>query len=161
MKFYVSIMAIVLAATTVAARTPAPNARVALRPLSYANVIAFFKATDLRATEVQKRCTVFFEGEWKNRNIYDYCLIIAENSDQDIQVTFYLTDADEMNWVTEFIDSPFFTRSEKEKLFGLLNRERGTRGERVGRFRVDVNHWQPRHAEIIVFSFTPLGKPQS
>jgi hypothetical protein len=107
---------------------------------------------------VQSRCTVFFEGEWKNAKIYDYCLIIAENSDQDIQVTFYLTDADEMNWVTEFIDSGFFTRKEKEQLFDLLNRKRSTRGKNVGRFRVDVNHWQPRHAEIIVFSFTPLKK---
>jgi erythromycin esterase-like protein len=33
---------------------------------------------------------------------------MVENSDEDIQVTFYLTDADEMNWVTEFLDSQFF-----------------------------------------------------
>jgi hypothetical protein len=158
MKFRVGITAIILAAVPVAARVPDTNISAATKPLTYANVVSFFKAADLRATEVQKRCTVFFEGEWKNANIYDYCLIIAENSDQDVQVTFYLTDANEMNWVTEFIDSPFFTRGEKEKLFDLLNRTRETRGARVGRFRVDVNHWQPRHAEIIVFSFTPLGK---
>jgi hypothetical protein len=154
-----SFAAIVVAASAVAAKPPSPKPQAnGEKPLTYANVISFFKSTHLRATEVQPRCTVFFEGEWKNANVYDYCLIIAENSDRDIQVTFYLTDAHEMNWVTEFIDSPFFTMSEKRKLFGLLNRNRGTRGEKVGRFRVDVNHWQPRHAEIIVFSFTPLGK---
>ena len=64
----------------------------AARPLTYANVISFFKETNLRPTEVQKRCTVFFEGEWRSANVYDYCLIIVENSDEDVQVTFYLTE---------------------------------------------------------------------
>jgi hypothetical protein len=27
----------------------------------------------------------------------------------------------------------------------------------VGRFRVDFHHWQPRHADLIIFSFTPTG----
>ena len=76
--------------------------------------MSYFKSAHLRATEVQKRCTVFFEGEWTSANVYNYCLIIAENSDEDIQVTFYLTDAHEMNWITEFIDSPFFTGHEKQ-----------------------------------------------
>jgi hypothetical protein len=106
--------------------------------------------------EVQKRCTIFFEGEWKNANIYSYCLIIAENSDEDIQVTFYLTDAHEMNWVTEFLDAPFFARGETEKLFGLINSGRDVRSQKIGRFRVDFHLWQPRHAQIIVFSFTPV-----
>lgn len=125
------------------------------QPLTYANVVSFFKSARFRATEVQKRCTVFFEGEWKEKNIYNYCLIIVENSDEDIQITFYLTDAHEMNWITEFIDSPFFTGQEKQALFGLFNHERGARTEKVGRFKVDVNRWHPRHAEIIVFSFRP------
>jgi hypothetical protein len=80
----------------------------------------------------------------------------VENSDEDIQVTFYLTDAHEMNWVTEFLDSPFFGQAETEKLFGLTNSLRDVRGERIGRFRVDFHRWQPRHAEILVFSFTPI-----
>jgi hypothetical protein len=67
-----------------------------VKPLTCLNVVSSFKSAGLRATEVQKRCTVFFEGEWKNANIYSYCLIIVENSDEDIQVTFYLTDAHEM-----------------------------------------------------------------
>jgi len=128
----------------------------AATPLSYGNAVAFFKAAKFRATEVQPRCTIFFEGEWKTTNVYAYCVVMVENSDQDIQVTFYLTDAHEMNWVTEFLDSPFFTRSETEQLFRLMNSNRDVRGQNVGRYRVDFHHWQPRHAEILVFSFTPL-----
>jgi len=73
-----------------------------------------------------------------------------------MQVTFYLTDAHEMNWVTEFLDAPFFARGETEKLFGLINSEHDIRGQKIGRFRVDFHLWQPRHAQIIVFSFTPV-----
>jgi hypothetical protein len=115
-----------------------------------------FKAAKFRATEVQPRCTIFFEGEWKNANVYDYCVIMAENSDEDVQVTFYLTDAHEMNWVTETMDSAFFNRTETDKLFRLMNSNNDVRGQNVGRFRVDFHHWQPRHAEIFVFSFTPV-----
>ena len=125
-------------------------------PLTYANAVSFFKAAKFRATEVQPRCVIFFEGEWKNPRVYDYCMVMVENSDQDIQVTFYLTDAHEMNWVTEFLDSQFFNRSETEQLFRLMNSNRDVRGQNVGRFRVDFHHWQPRHAEIVVFSFAPV-----
>lgn len=126
------------------------------QPFTYANVVSFFKSAHFRPTEVQKRCTIFFEGEWKNANVYDYCVIMVENSDEDIQITFYLTDAHEMNWVTEFLDGPFFARDETEKLFGLINSRHDVRGQDVGRLRVDFHHWQPRHAEILVFSFTPI-----
>lgn len=126
------------------------------QPLTYANVVSHFKAAHLRVTEVQKRCTIFFEGEFKSADVYDYGIIIVENSDEDVQVTFYLTDAHEMNWVTEFLDAPFFAREETEKLFGLMNSERDVRGEKIGRFRVDFHRWEPRHAQIIVFSFTPI-----
>jgi hypothetical protein len=131
-------------------------ANPATTPLTYSNVISFLKAGKFRATEVQPRCTIFFEGEWKNSTIYDYCVIMVENSDQDIQITFYLTDAHEMNWVTEFLDSQFFSRSETEKLFRIMNAGNEVRGQTVGRYRVDFHHWQPRHAELLVFSFTPL-----
>ncbi len=127
----------------------------AVQPLTYANVISHFKKARFHATDVQKRCTIFFEGEWKNTEVYDYCLIIVENSDEDVQVTFYLTDAHEMNWVTEFLDAPFFARAETEKLFDLINSTSDVRRKRLGRFWVDFHHWQPRHAEILVFSFTP------
>jgi len=126
-----------------------------IQPFTYGNVVDHFKSAGLRTTEVQKRCTIFFDGEWKNANIYNYCVIMIENSDEDVQATFYLTDAHEMNWVTEFLDAPFFAQSETKKLFGLMNSGRDVRGEKIGRFRVDFHRWQPRHAEILVFSFTP------
>ena len=124
-----------------------------ITPLTFENVVLVFKQAHLRASEVQKRCAIFFEGEWKNADIYTYCVILVENSDEDIQVTFYLTDAHEMNWVTEFLDAPFFARNETEKLFGLINSGHDARGEKVGRYHVDFHRWQPRHAQILVFSF--------
>lgn len=127
------------------------------KSLTFENVRSFFSETlRKRPVEAQKRCAIFYEGEWKDANTYRYSVIIVENSDGDIQVTFYFTDDYEMNWVNEFLDGPFFTRGETEKLFGLLHRERHARAQRVGRFRVDVSHWEPRHAEIIVLSFTEV-----
>ena len=123
-------------------------------PLTYANVVSYFKESGLPTTEVQKRCTIFFEGEWKGANVYSYCLIIVENSDEDVQVTFYLTDAHEMIWVNEFLDSPFFSPSETQKLFQVSQSRRDVRRELVGRFHVDFHKWEPRHAQILVFSFT-------
>ena len=134
----------------------AKTANSATTPLTFANVVSSFKAAKFRATEVQPRCVIFFEGEWKSANVYNYGVIMVENSDEDIQVTFYLTDAHEMNWVTEFLDSQFFNRNETEKLFRLLNSGTDVRGQDMGRFRVDFHHWQPRHAQILVFSFTPV-----
>ena len=134
----------------------AKSADSAMTPFTYANAVSFFKAAKFRATEVQPRCAIFFEGEWKSANVYNYGVIMVENSDEDIQVTFYLTDAHEMNWVTEFLDSQFFNRNETEKLFQLMNAGKEVRGQNVGRFRVDFHHWQPRHAQLLVFSFTPV-----
>ena len=134
----------------------AKSANSATTPLTFANAVSFFKAAKFRATEVQPRCAIFFEGEWKSANVYNYGVIMVENSDEDIQVTFYLTDAHEMNWVTEFLDSQFFNRNETEKLFQLMNARSDVRGQNVGRFRVDFHHWQPRHAQLLVFSFTPI-----
>jgi hypothetical protein len=152
------LTSVLLVATALALRSPSPKpAAEALKvqPLTYANVVSHFKAAHLRTTEVQKRCTIFFEGEWKNRDVYNYGLIIVENSDEDVQVTFYLTDAHEMNWVTEFLDAPFFTQAETQALFDLMNSNHDAKNEKIGRFRrVDFHHWKPRHAEILVFSLT-------
>jgi hypothetical protein len=154
-RFLAFILVVLTLASSVIAAPPAPTKqRAGMLPLTYANVVAYFKEARLHPTEVQKRCTVFFEGEFKNKDVYDYCLIIVENSDEDIQVTFYLTDAHEMNWVTEFLDSPFFTPAETQGLFGLMNSGDEARARKVGRFRVDYQRWQPRHATILVFSFT-------
>ena len=107
-----------LTSSFIASGAPAAkSANSATTPLTFANAVSFFKAAKFRATEVQPRCAIFFEGEWKNANVYNYGVIMVENSDEDIQVTFYLTDAHEMNWVTEFLDSQFFNRAETEKLF--------------------------------------------
>jgi hypothetical protein len=155
-----SLAAITLVGTAFAAqpaKTKTKSETADVQPLTYANVVSYFKEARLRTTEVQKRCTIFFEGEWANANVYNYALIIVENSDEDIQVTFYLTDAHEMNWVTEFVDAPFFAPSETQKLFGLINSAREVREEKTDRFRVDFHRWQPRHAHILVFSFTPAG----
>ena len=139
-----------------AVKSPASNKQHATATPLYADVVSRFKQAHLRVTEVQKRCTVFFEGEWTNENIYNYAVIMVENSDEDVQVTFYLTDAHEMNWITEFLDAPFFEKSETEKLFGLVNSARDVRNQKIGRFRVDFHRWQPKHADILVFSFTPV-----
>jgi hypothetical protein len=152
----ISLAAITLASTAFAAQpSKAKSQTTGVQPLTYANVVSHFRSAGLHTTEVQKRCTIFFEGEWKNANVYNYGIIIVENSDEDVQVTFYFTDAHEMNWLTEFVDAPFFTKTETQKLFGLINAGRDVRREKIGRFsRVDFHHWKPRHAEIIVFSFT-------
>jgi hypothetical protein len=158
---FVCVIALFLLKDSVAFGAERPKSvprSAATQPFTYANVVSSFKEAHLRATEVQPRCTIFFEGEWKNANIYGYCVIMVENSDQDVQVTFYLTDAHEMNWVTEFLDAPFFAQAETEKLFDLINSQRDIRGQKIGRFRVDFHRWEPRHAQILVFSFTPLRK---
>jgi hypothetical protein len=159
-RFFIIVLMVTLATTAGLALPPpkqkAQNEGSQVQPLTYANVIAHFKAAGLRTTEVQKRCTIFFEGEWKTRDIYNYGLIVVENSDQDVQVTFYLTDAHEMNWITEFLDAPYFTHSETQALFEMMNSGRDVKNEKIGRFRrIDFHHWKPRHADIIVFSLTP------
>ena len=124
------------------------------KPLTYGNVVSYFKETGLPTTEVQKRCTIFFEGEWRSASVYSYCLIVVENSDEDVQVTFYLTDAHEMIWVNEFLEGPFFSSAETQKLFELSQSRREVRRTKVGRYTVDFHKWEPRHAQILVFSFT-------
>src|SRR6478609_9140848 len=67
-------------------------------PLTFANAISFFKAAKFRATEVQPRCAIFFEGEWKSANVYNYPALLRQPSGRAIQVTFYLPDPHDMNW---------------------------------------------------------------
>ena len=158
MKPVIVALTLAIAQVGFAANPKLQDPGSATQAFNYENVVAYFKAAGMRRTEVQKRCTVFFEGEWKNRGIYDYCLIIVENSDEDVQVTFYLTDAHEMNWITEFLDAPFFTDSETRQLFALVNGHAAKEVKNIGRHRVEFHHWEPKHAEIFVFSFTPAKK---
>ena len=127
--------------------------RGATKALTYDNIVSHLKDAGLRTTEVQKRCSIFFEGEWKNANVYNYALIIVENSDEDVQITFYVTDAHEMNWLTEFLDAPFFAESETQQLFALVNAHAPTQRSNIGRYQVEFHHWEPKHADIFVFSF--------
>src|SRR5439155_21950141 len=120
-SFALSCLSLITGGFIASAAPAARSADSATTPLTFANAVSFFKAAKFRATEVQPRCAIFFEGEWKSANVYNYGVIMVENSDEDIQVTFYLTDAHEMNWVTEFLDSQFFNRNETEKLFQLMN----------------------------------------
>ena len=156
-KYWMIVLVAIVFAVSAVAAEPAkrkPDA-ASVKPLTFENVRKFFSDTlHVRPKEVQKRCALFYEGEWKDANTYNYCVIIVENSDEDLQVTFYITDDREMNWVNEFIEGPFFERSESENLFGLMQNKQPVRARKVGRYRVDVSHWEPRHAGIIVLSFT-------
>src|ERR1051325_291308 len=138
MKYWskICLVALVSIGSSAAAQDPKTKSPIAAeKPLTYANVVSSFKSAGLRPTERQKRCHIFFEGEWTNRDVYDYGLIIIENSDEDIQVTFYVTDAHEMNWMTEFLDAPYFSSSETQELFQMMNSDHDVRNARIGRFR--------------------------
>ena len=121
-----------------------------VQPLTYANIVSYFKAAGLRPTEVQKRCTIFFEGEWKNANVYSYGIILVENSDEDMQVTFYLTDAHEMNWITEFLDAPFFSQAETQKLFSFVNGGESCdrKSEGSGSIFINGSHVTPKFSSL-------------
>lgn len=127
--------------------------------LSYENAVKFFRET-LREQplKVHKRCAVFFEGEYTNANIYSHSVIILENSDEDFEITFYISDDRGMFWVSEFLDSGFFDLKEKQALFKLTHGTSGNRTTHVGRYRVELTRAQPHHASIIVFSFTRLRR---
>lgn len=130
-----------------------------LRPLTFVNATGFFgEALGRSALKVDPRCAIFAEGEWKNANVYNHSVIIVENADEDLEITFVMTGDEGMNWVNEFFDSRFFTLREKQDLFGLLNGGLGTRRRTVGRFRVELSRWEPRHHEIVVISLTPRGR---
>lgn len=137
-----------------AAKPERPSAR--LQPLTYTNVISFFREALRRApVTVDKRCAIFAEGEWKSPNVYSHSVIIVENADDDVEITFVMTGDEGMNWVNEFIDSQFFNQRETEAFFGVLNRGLGKHNSNIGRFRVELSRWEPRHHEIVVLSLTP------
>ena len=115
-----AILAIGSAFAAQPSKSKSKSEAVNVRPLTYANVVSHFKAAHLRVTEVQKRCTIFFEGEFKSADVYNYGIIIVENSDEDVQVTFYLTDAHEMNWEPSFLIRHSL-RAVKRKSFSALS----------------------------------------
>ena len=103
-------------APAAAKRKQADSSDVSSRPvrqLSYDNAIRFFKETlKERPLKVHQRCAVFFEGEYTSTNIYSHSVIILENSDEDFEITFYISDDRGMFWVSEFLESGFFNTSE-------------------------------------------------
>ena len=158
--YLIPVLWVSFACATLAAsnRTPSDSTNASPQPtkrLSYENAIKFFKETlKERPLKVHHRCAVFFEGEYTSSNIYSHSVIILENSDEDLEITFYISDDRGMFWISEFIESGFFNRRETESLFALLHGTGDNRRTRVGRYRVELTRAEPHHAKIVVFSFT-------
>ena len=150
-----ALMLLLAAAPDTFAAPQPPREGRQVRPLTFTNAVAFFReALRRRPVKVDQRTAIFAEGEWKNADVYNHSVIVVENADEDVEITFIMTGDEGMNWVNEFIDSAFFTQRETESLFGLLNRGLGTRKATIGRFRVELSRWEPRHHEIVVVSLT-------
>lgn len=158
---FTCLVAVVLGATCLApaAEQRRPATTRAGDTMTFANAITFFQ-NSLRhqPVRVNKRCAVFYEGEWESGNIYRHSVIVVENADEDVEITVMTTDDSGVQWLREFIDSPMFEARETEQLFQLLQRGPGTHRAKVGRYRVEVDHWKPKHHLIIVFSFTPNAR---
>ena len=83
LKSFACICLCLITSSFIASGAPAAKtANSATTPLTFANAFSFFKAAKFRATEVQPRCAIFFEGEWKNANVYNYGVIMVENSER-------------------------------------------------------------------------------
>lgn len=151
------VLALTFFTSNACAAPPKSTARpAALRPLTFANVVAFFQeALGHPALKTDARIALFAEGEWANPNVYNHSVIFVENADEDVEITFIMSGDEGMNWVNEFFDSAFFTRSETESFFQLLNNGTGKRRAKLGRFAVEFSRWQPHHHEIVVLSLTP------
>ena len=135
---------------------PKPRDVARQKPLTFTNAISFFReALGRPPLKVDQRTAIFAEGEWKNANIYNHSAIIVENADDDVEITYVMSGDEGMNWVNEFFDSHFFDQRETESLFALLNRGPGTHKANVGRFRVELSRWEPRHHVIVVLSLRP------
>ena len=160
MRIHVHLaLAFVLALSTNAAFAAPPKSAqplVGRRPVTFANTVAFFREALGRAPlKADAQIALFAEGEWTNRNVYNHSAIFIENADEDVEITFMMSGDEGMNWVTEFFDSPFFTRRETEVFFQLLHSGLGTRRKNVGRFKIEFSRWRPHHHEIVVLSLTP------
>ena len=64
-----SLFGLTILALGAAAVTSESTMTAAPRPLTFAKVRSFFSDTlRIRPTEVQKRCAIFYDGEWQNAN---------------------------------------------------------------------------------------------
>ena len=128
-------------------------------PLTLSTCVAFFKETlGKRPTEVHKDCVVFYEGEWATRSRYRHSVITVDQSDDDLAITFCITDDRGANWIERFIRGPFFAEVESRRLAGLLEFA-GNNSARVGRFDVKMFKAVVRHTEVVVLSFRNAEKP--
>jgi hypothetical protein len=139
---------------------PAAEKRPQSLPLNFNNAVAFFKETlGKQPPEVHKRCVVFYEGEWATRTRYRHSVITVEESDEDLAITFCVTDARGFDWINRFVHGPFFTAAETSELSGMLAHRDHRQAGQVGRFDVEVAHMAARRAEVVVLSFQIAGKP--
>lgn len=128
--------------------------------LNFNNVVAFLKETlGKRPPEVHKGLVVFYEGEWATRTRYRHSVITVEESEEDLAVTFCITDDRGADWINRFLHGPFFTSAEADELSGMLNRQNHRQSNRVGRFDVEVARMMARRNEAVVLSFQSAGKP--
>ncbi|HEX7517414.1 MAG TPA: hypothetical protein VF345_09030 [Chthoniobacterales bacterium] len=129
-------------------------------PLNFNNSVAFFKETlGKQPPEVHKRCVVFYEGEWATRTRYRHSVITVEESDEDLAITFCITDDRGADWINRFVRGPFFTVAETNELSGMLAHHDHRQSGQVGRFDVEVAHIVARRTEVVVLSFQTAGKP--
>jgi hypothetical protein len=139
---------------------PAAEKRPQSLPLNFNNSVAFFKETlGKQPPEVHKRCVVFYEGEWATRTRYRHSVITVEESDEDLAITFCITDDRGADWINRFVRGPFFTVAETNELSGMLAHQDHRQSGRVGRFDVEVAHIVARRTEVVVLSFQTAGKP--
>jgi hypothetical protein len=128
--------------------------------LNFINAVAFFKETlGKRPPEVHKRLVVFYEGEWATQTRYRHSVITVEESEEDLAITFCITDDQGADWINRFVRGPFFTPTEANELSGMLAHKDHRQSDRVGRFDVEVAHMAARRTEVVVLSFQTAGKP--
>jgi hypothetical protein len=129
-------------------------------PLNFNNSVAFFKETlGKQPSEVHKRCVVFYEGEWATRARYRHSVITVEESDEDLAITFCITDDRGADWLNRFVRGSFFTVAETNELSGMLAHRDHRESGQVGRFDVEAAHMVARRTEVMVLSFQTAGKP--
>jgi hypothetical protein len=129
-------------------------------PLNFNNSVAFFKETlGKQPPEVHKRCVVFYEGEWATPTRYRHSVITVEESDEDLAITFCITDDRGADWINRFVRGPFFTVAETNELSWMLAHRDHRQSGQVGRFDVEVAHIVARRTEVVVLSFQTAGKP--
>jgi hypothetical protein len=134
--------------------------RPQLLPLNFNNSVAFFKETlGKQPPEVHKRCVVFYEGEWATRTRYRHSVITVEESDEDLAITFCITDDRGADWINRFVRGPFFTVAETNELSGMLAHRDHRQSGRVGHFDVEVADMVARRTQVVVLSFQTAGKP--